>query len=149
MHASVRELWRRFADVQGFEPDAIPFGCWHFSDNAAEADELLALVLAGQKRATAPSLWELGGELPEPGELDVVTNGAGVAGCVIQTVQVDVVPYRDVSAGFAAIEGEGDGSLAHWRRVHWPYYERVLAPLGQVPTQTMPIVCQQFEVVFQ
>ena len=30
----------------------------------------------------------------------------------------------EVTEDFAAAEGEGDGTLAYWRRVHWSYFGR-------------------------
>jgi hypothetical protein len=38
---------------------------------------------------------------------------------------VATVPFEEVSEEFAAIEGEGDGSLRYWREVHWTYFGRV------------------------
>ena len=51
-------------------------------------------------------------------------DSAEKALCIIETVQVDVMPFEQVSAEFAAIEGEGDGSLAYWRQAHLEYFTR-------------------------
>ncbi|MEM7114775.1 MAG: ASCH domain-containing protein, partial [Chloroflexota bacterium] len=61
---------------------------------------------------------------------------------------VEIVPFNEVTAVFAATEGEGDGSLAYWRRVHWAFFTRDLANWGLEPTETMPVICEVFEVVF-
>lgn len=153
MHASVRRLWHAYLRSIGEAPgrtDAT-YATWSFGDTKALADELLALVLAGVKRATTPCVWELaarGEPLPQPGDLHVVTDGDGVARCVLQTVQVDVKPFRRVGADYARLEGEGDRTLAFWRRAHWAYYERVLAGTDHAPHPDMPVVCEQFAVVF-
>ena len=152
-------MWRAYrehralgaAGAPGAELPEEPPSAWHFCDNAEDADACAALVLAGRKRATAPSRWGLearGEPLPRPGDLHVVTDWSGVARCVIRTTAVEVVPVRDVTAAHAAAEGEGDGSLAFWRRVHRAYYERELAGTPYVPRDDMPVVCEQFEVVF-
>lgn len=151
---SVRDMWRRYLESIGETPESTErtYQSWHFCDNQADADELADLVLAGTKRATASSLWffeEVGEAVPKPGDLDVVIDWSGIARCVIQTTRVDLVPYLEVSEEFAAVEGEGDGSLDYWRRVHWPYYQRELKPFGRRPEPDMPIVCQRFEVVFR
>ena len=59
---------------------------------------------------------------------------------------MEVVPFNRVGADYACLEG--DGSLADWRRTHWAYYERVLDGTEHTPDPRMPIVCEQFEVVF-
>jgi uncharacterized protein YhfF len=146
-------MWRAYRAAVGDAPavPAEPPAAWHFCDTEADADACARLVRAGRKRATAPSRWSLdarGEPLPRPGDLHVVTDWAGVAQCVIRTTRVEVVAFRDVSAAHAAAEGEGDGSLAWWRRVHWAYYQRELAGTPYTPAPDMPIVCERFEVVY-
>ena len=49
---------------------------------------------------------------------------------------------------FAAIEGEGDGSLRCWRDEHEKFFARECKRLGRDPHPRMPIICEQFEVVY-
>jgi uncharacterized protein YhfF len=134
---------------QRAESTELTFRFWHFCDNERDADELAKLVVAGIKRASAPCLWELeDGRVPVRNDVDVVTYWSGEACCVIRTTDVEIRAFADVSPDFAAREGEGDGSLEYWRRVHWAYYERVLKPLARAPANDMPVVCQRFEVVY-
>jgi len=124
---------------------------WHFCDNELDADTCAGLVLAGRKRATAPSLWffELHGLVPPTvGNLDIVTNWKGIAQCIIRTTAVQIVRFRDVTAEHAWLEGEGDGSLESWRAVHWAYYHRELQGTKYAPTEDMPIICHYFEMAF-
>lgn len=124
---------------------------WYFCDNQKDADECAELVLQGVKRATSPSLWwhqSSGEPLAKPGDLNVVTNWQGDAVCIIETVAVNIVPFSEITAEYAFLEGEGDKSLSYWQRVHWDYYHRELEGTGFVPSQTMPIVCEEFRVVF-
>lgn len=153
MHSSVYEMWQAYLVVLGETPQntAKQFSSWYFCDNEQDADELAELVKNGCKRATSPSLWwfEATNEpLPRIGDLSIITNWAGEAQCIIQTVQVDIVPFSQIDSDYAAIEGEGDGSLKHWRLVHWNYYQRELEEVGKVPQENMPIVCEQFRVVY-
>ncbi len=134
-------------------PDAeAPPPAWHFCDNQADADVLAALVVAGIKGATAGALWayEAEGEpLPQAGDHNIITDWEGRARAVIRTTVVEVVPFGEVTAEFAAAEGEGDGSLEYWREAHRAAFSRELAALGRVLTDDMPVVCQRFEVVFR
>ncbi|WP_238136670.1 ASCH domain-containing protein [Variovorax sp. JS1663] len=61
----------------------------------------------------------------------------------------EVVPFEQVTAEFAATEGEGDSSLAWWREAHWRYFGRECARIGRTPSQHMPVVCERFRVAFK
>lgn len=53
-----------------------------------------------------------------------------------------------MSEGFAAAEGEGDGSLAFWREAHWAAFSRGFEGTARSAESNMPVVCERFEVVF-
>lgn len=127
------------------------YSAWHFCDNQADADALVELVLSGQKRATAGLLWsyeEEGEPVPREGDLSIVTDWSGRARCVIRTTSVEVVPFDSVTPEFAAIEGEGDGSLEYWREAHRAAFGRELAAAGKELGPHDLVVCERFEVVY-
>lgn len=129
-----------------------PYSSWHFCDNERDADECAELAANGHKRATAPSLWGLlhaGEPLPRVGDLHVITNWAGVARCIIRITDFEILPLNLIDESHARAEGEGDGSLAWWRKAHWDYYQRELEGSGYQPQADMPIVFQRFECVFR
>lgn len=147
----IQAFWSAYAATLGHDPTPRFIEAFHFDDNAPSADELGALVLAGRKRATAALVWayeDAGKPVPAPGDLSVVTNFAGEPLCVIETRHVQIVPFDEVSAEFAATEGEGDGSLAFWRRAHTAFFGRECQRLGRGFSPTMPVVCEEFAVVF-
>lgn len=144
-------FWQGFAAGCAADPTPRFFEAFHFDDNEPGANELGALVVAGIKRATAGLVWSFehaGQPLPSVGALSVVTDWAGRPLCVIETRRVDIVPFDAVTAEFAATEGEGDGSLAHWRRAHEAYFDRECTRIGRTPTPQMPVVCERFGVVY-
>jgi uncharacterized protein YhfF len=94
-----------------------------FGDSPALADELLALVLAGKKTATCWATSE-GLKGVEIGKRWIVKDGQGRARAVLETVEVTRRRFADVDAAFAHDEGEGDRSLAYWRRAHTDYFTR-------------------------
>lgn len=113
-----------------------------FGDGPALADELLGLVLAGEKTATCGDLRQFGEAelMPEVGRRDVVLDGQGRPAAVIETKEVRVLPFDAVDEGFALEEGEG--SYAEWRRAHEIFFAR---NLGFDPK--MEVVCERFRVV--
>lgn len=117
-----------------------------FGDNPALADELLALVLDGTKSATCSAKveFDLDGEpLPKVGERWIVLNGQQIPACIIETASIEITPYNEVDADFAAAEGEGDLSLEYWREAHRTFFER--QKFGW--TEDMPLVCERFKVI--
>jgi uncharacterized protein YhfF len=56
-----------------------------------------------------------------------------------------VVPFDEVDADHARDEGEGDGSLEHWRRVHERDFTEHAAG-GFQPD--MPVVLERFRVLY-
>ena len=149
---SIAEFWQGFCAAVGEDRSARFYEAFHFDDNERSANALAELVLAGVKRATACLLWsyESAGILPPmPGALSVVTNWGGKPLCVIETGAVEVVPFEQVTAEFAATEGEGDGSLEYWRRAHWAYFGRACGRIGREPSQVMPVVCERFGAIYK
>ena len=146
------DFWQAFARTRPSDPTPRFLEAFYFDDNQPSADELAALVLAGRKRATAGLLWAHDAEtrpLPQPGDLSIVTSFDGDALCVIETIRVDIVPFDEVSAEFAATEGEGDGSLEYWRDAHTAFFGRECQRLGRQPAPDMPVVCERFEVIYR
>jgi uncharacterized protein YhfF len=90
-----------------------------------------------------------GKRLPRPGDLSIVTDWAGEPQCVIETESVRIVPFCDVTAEFAATEGEGDGSLSFWRQAHREYFARECAKAAREFGEKMLVVCECFEVVYR
>lgn len=145
-------FWREFAKSRPDDPSGRFLEAFYFDDNEPSANELAKLVVVGQKRATAGLLWsheKEGKPLPKSGDLSIVTDFAGNSVCIIETTRVDIVPFNEVSAEFAATEGEGDSSLAYWRSVHTAYFSRECQRIGREPEPGMPIVCERFDVVFK
>ena len=109
-------------------------------------------MLQGVKRATAASVWSFEVQakpLPRPGELSIVTSWSGEPLCVIETQAVDIVPFDEVTAECAAAEGEGDGSLAFWQQSHRQYFMRECDRAGRRFSDSMPVACERFKVVYQ
>ena len=148
---SVQPFWKKFQASIAHDASPLFYEAFQFDDSERVANALAALVVSGRKRATAGLLWTnevTGKPLPRPGVLSVVTDWDGAPLCVIETTHVEIVPFDGVSETFAAIEGEGDKSLRYWRDAHWRFFSRECQRIGREPGLDMPVVCEQFTVVY-
>lgn len=121
-----------------------------YGDSPALSEALLALIRVGRKRAGTGLLWayEAEGEAtPKVGEIEIVVDHRNEPALVTRTTCVQVIPYAEVTAEYASIEGEGDGSLAFWREAHWAFFSRECQRLGRTPDESMLVVCGVFEVL--
>lgn len=128
--------------------ESVPPPAWSFGGSPAQADELLALVLAGTKTATASSRADYAdeSELPQPGGLAIVLDGAGHPGALIAITAVDVVPFREVDAEHAYAEGEGDRSLDGWRDAHRSFFTD---HASEGFDEDMLVVLERFQVLYR
>ena len=121
-----------------------------YGDSDSLSQELLELIRTGQKRAGTSLLWAAeadGQALPEGGDIEIVVDHLNRPSIITRIVQVEVVPFCDVSAEYAAAEGEGDGSLEYWRHAHWSFFGRECIRISREPSENMPVVCSVFEVL--
>lgn len=84
--------------------------------------------------------------LPEPGLLSIILDGSDTPRALIRTTHVRVVPFAEVDAEHARREGEGDGSLEHWRDAHRDFFA-ANAPAGETFGADMPVVLERFVVL--
>ncbi|MEY8738039.1 ASCH domain-containing protein [Lactobacillus sp. AN1001] len=125
-----------------------PHEAWAFG---CEPDLLAKLVLYGQKTATTSSypLYALENEpLPQVGEYNIILDGNDEAICITKTTKVYRTLFKNVSTRHAYLEGEGDRSLAYWRKVHQAFFTAKLAEVKLDFTPELEVVCEEFEVVF-
>ena len=123
----------------------------HFGDSARLADELLAIVLTGRKRATAELVADFvarGDQVPRIGSHWIACDSTGAPRIIIRSVELRVGQFTSADAAFAADEGEDDGSLASWQKEHRIYWKRVSAARGAEWTEDDDIIFERFAVVW-
>lgn len=113
---------------------------FRFGDSPEMADELLALVLSGDKTATCWAARH--GELTFVGKRMVACDGSGADRAIVETTELTHRRFCDVDEAFAAAEGEGDKSLAWWRDAHRQFFER-----DGVFSDQMDLWCERFRLV--
>lgn len=150
-NASARNMWGDFLDAHlefAFEEAPKVF---HFSDNEQDADRVVELVIKNLKKAASFSLLGLQYRkepLPKIGAFMVITDWKGEAKCIIRTTSVKLKPFFSITKENVQLEGLGDKSLEHWKKYHWDYFTRELAPYERVPRDSMIVVCVEFEKVY-
>ncbi len=148
---SVAELWANFVKKHPDLEHTPQPNHFYFCDNAHDANTCAELVVKKIKQATAPSVWwyvHHNKPMPNVGDLFIVTDWDGVAKAVIELTNIQQVSFNKVDAAFAHAEGEGDKSLAYWRKVHKAYYQREMEVAGASFNENMLISCERFRTVF-
>lgn len=133
-----------------YSGEALAPPAWAFGATPQQANELIALVLEGTKTATAGALWDYEHEdeqIPRVGELSILLDGAEHPRALIEVTHVDIVPFEDVDAEHANLEGEGDRSLDHWRTVHERFFTDI-ATHDRGFASSMPVVLERFKVLY-
>jgi uncharacterized protein YhfF len=121
-----------------------------YGDSAELSAELIGLIRAGGKRGGTRLLWGMqadGEEIPSVGDIEIVVDHQFEPVLVVRITSVEVVAFSAVGAEFAASEGEGDLSLATWRKDHWAFFGRECQRIGREPSESMPCICSNFEVL--
>lgn len=121
-----------------------------YGDSAELSKELIDLIKSGRKRAGTGLLWAYEHDrkpIAETGDIEVVIDHCNEPTMITRIVTSEIVAFIEVSAEYAAIEGEGDGSLEYWRKRHWNFFSRECRRIGREPTETMPVICNVFEVL--
>ena len=121
-----------------------------YGDSPELSDELIELIRSGRKRAGTGLLWAYEYE-SEPiamtGDIEIVVDHLNKPVLITRIVKSEIVAFNEVTAEYAAIEGEGDGSLSYWRKGHWNFFSRECRRIGREPSETMPVICNVFEVL--
>jgi uncharacterized protein YhfF len=139
----VDEVTRRLRARTGLDV----VGCYAFGSGPDHADELLAFVTRGTKRATVGAASEfdaLDEPSPAVGQLWGLLDGAGEPRFVAETVELSPGRLDDVTPAFAWDEGEDDRTLEAWREGHRTW----AAQLGHPDTEPFEVLFERFRIVW-
>ena len=122
-----------------------------FGFTAEQATAISELVLDRIKTATGSLLWSYQAERkvqPKAGDLWTVIDGNHKPVCVARTANVDIIPFDEVPEDYAQWGGEGDRTLASWRRMYWEYSLVECKRIGREPSDKAPMIMERFAVVY-
>jgi len=118
-----------------------------FGNPGESRDQLISLILDGNKRATAGTLeWDYMAEnepIETVGEKLAVLDNEGRQIATIQATRVEVTRFADVPTEFALAEAEGDLSGDDFRSSHFAYWSK----LGLEIKDETEIVLLYFDLV--
>lgn len=145
---TVEQYWEKF--VQLFPSyKGKTYEAWSFG---VDEDTLAELVKQGEKTATTSGYetYQVDCEpLPQVGDVSVILNKKGEPQCVIETTHVYQTTFNAVSEHHAYLEGEGDKSLAYWRKAHIDFFKPYYASLGLAFNESTIVVCEEFKVLYK
>lgn len=154
MKKNIKKLWEDYLISIGEEPNNTNLECKmvDYFGNEEIADELFSLVYEGKKTATCGSLWSYEFEKVKPlekGDLSIFTDYLGEKACVVRTNNITIKKFIEISEEEARLEGEGDLSLEYWRQEHKKFFESECEEIGKEFSEEMPVVFEEFEVVYK
>lgn len=130
------------------QPPHVTAGC---AGRPQDTDDLLARYLDGTKTAGSSLVEDFlaaNDPVPKVGDCWIVLSSGGEPRCILRTVKIEMHRFQDVPVEIAVAEGEGDLSLAHWRRVHAASYTPHLEAWGVDDLDEATVVTEFFDVVF-
>lgn len=146
----INDFWNEFLRKTNKDKNTKYIDCFHFELTEEWANELLRLVLIGQKRATSSSLpaYQISGDrIPQVGDFSIVTDWEGNPRCVIETTDVTIIPFKDMTFDICKREGEDD-DLESWRNGHISFFSREAEELGYTFTEDMQVIFEDFKMVY-
>ena len=103
----INTFWENFLLKTNRDKDIKYIDSFHFELTERWANELLRLVLIGQKQATYSSLlaYQIGGNrIPQVGDLSIVTDWEVIPKCVIETTNVMIIPFKEITFDICKLE---------------------------------------------
>ena len=151
MHQDIDSFWAACCAARPeLEADA-PYTVKSYGNTPEMADRLLELIRAGEKTGTFAVEWEFEADpttIPRAGDLVIVLDGSGTPGCLYRIDSVVGLPFNEITEAHIACEGRPMRALEPWRKVHWAYFTRVLEGTDHEPAEDMPVLIQNFTVLY-
>lgn len=142
---SISKFWNDFCQKHQVSPNALE-GAYAYGANSHDADVLSDLINRKIKTATT-SIYDSSEDVPTVGMYSIVLNGKNEPVCVVQNKTVEIMPFKNVSAEHAYLEGEGDRSYEYWHKVHQDFFTWECKEAGKKFTDDTEVVCETFTKV--
>lgn len=148
---SLDDFWARFLKENKL-PDTTPFGGeLTYANDEQDFASVLALILCGKKTAQFSALagYHIDNEpLPHKSEYYVLNNWKGEPVTVIKTINVEILPFEEVTWEMAQKEG-ADEDLNGFRSRYTEFFREDSDITGYDFSPEMPVVFEEFEVIWK
>jgi len=123
----IEAFWRAFAQSSPLFNYLMnyPINAWSFGFTPEVANALVDLVLSGKKTATCSLLRAYRGEeseIPRVGVYSLICDGENRPKCIVFYTDTFICKFNEVNEKHAYEEGEGDLTLAYWKKVHLEFF---------------------------
>lgn len=144
----LNEYWKCFLKAKNMDEKLQYTDIIYFGSNEQMSNELLDLVLYGNKRATTSSIktLEFEGVNPKIGDYYILTDFAKNPKGVVRTTNVLKMKFNEMTFEICKKEGEDD-SLESWQKNHIKYFTEEGKQLGYTFSKDMEIVFEEFELL--
>ena len=112
------------------------------------ADAGAVLILNGTKTLTSSPFWDYpDGKIPFVGALSVLLDGSRRPRGIVETTQVEIMPFGAITEAMARAYGEGDRTVEWWRRVMGAFYRGSAARHNATLADDTPHIWEWFTLV--
>lgn len=122
-----------------------------FAGDKKVTDGLIRLYLDGRKTAGSSLTADFSSArepLPKPGNYWIILDSRRHPRLIVRTDKVVLSIFKNIPKYVARAEGEGDLSVAHWKRVHRKAYSPFLARWGIERLDDARVVTEFFTLIY-
>ncbi|QEN03541.1 GNAT family N-acetyltransferase [Thiospirochaeta perfilievii] len=145
----IDEYWKRFISINKEYKDR-EYEVWNFCYGEILPNRLLGLVKTGIKTATSSAydLYSKDDKVPQVGDLSIITYGNGLPGCIIETKEIKIIKFNEISENEAKLEGEGNKTLKYWREGHKKFFKIDYENDEKEFSEEIPVLFERFHVIY-
>lgn len=119
---------------------------WHFHNNEKDCNYLFDLVLKGIKTATS-YLYLKESDLKPKSFYSILTNWDNSKEILLKTTKIYKTKFKNVTELHAQKEGEGDKTLAYYKKVHTDFFKNECKNHNLFFNKNTEIVCEEFKIL--
>lgn len=148
---TAEEFWKKYLKETG-KPENTPFsGELSFGEDPEESSFLILQIMQEKKTVFSSSYYSFEIDrvsLPKKGNVYVITDWQDTPYAIIETIDVTTLPFNCVPWSLAKKEGEAD-TMKEWQELKSEFFEYDADVMGYNFSQTMPVVFEEFKVVYR
>lgn len=146
-----RAFWNAYlAKLPASRRPKKPFVEAAFAGGRHCTDKLISLYFQGKKTAGSSMVKDfitMGDPLPKVGNYWILLDSRGRPRCLVKTIKTEINIFGKIPRAVARAEGEGDLSVAHWKKVHRKAYLPFAAQWGIDDFEKAEVITEHFEIL--